>query len=71
MDEKPVFDVRAVYECRHRLPASLAVIGAALHNPHLDAKGQHDLLERLRTVADWDLDDPKYFYHNGSHTNRG
>jgi hypothetical protein len=64
-------DALPVTRVSERIPASLAVIGAALHNPHLDAKGQHELLERLRTVADWDLDDPKYFYHNGSHTNRG
>jgi hypothetical protein len=45
-----------------RLPASLALMGATMTEPFLDAKGQEDLLKKLRASTEWDLDDPAAFY---------
>lgn len=45
-----------------RIPASLAIAGAAMNDPDMTRTEQHALLERLRETADWDLDDPGYFY---------
>lgn len=45
-----------------RMPASLALMGATLKDPYLDEKGQRELLKKLRTTAEWDLDDPAIFY---------
>lgn len=45
-----------------RIPASIAVMGAAMCDPYLDEKGQRGLLDQLKTEADWDLDDPAYFW---------
>jgi len=45
-----------------RIPASIAVMGAALKNPYLGEDGQASLLDELRNTADWDLDDPERFY---------
>jgi len=44
------------------LPASLALMGAALREPRLDARQQRDLLASLRSRTEWDLDDPAVFY---------
>jgi len=45
-----------------RLPASIAVMGAAMCDPYLDEKGQRELLDQLKKDADWDLDDPACFW---------
>jgi hypothetical protein len=45
-----------------RMPASIAVMGAAMRNPYLDEKGRLALLDRCRKETDWDLDDPTYFW---------
>ncbi len=45
-----------------RLPASIALMGAAMRAPYLDADGQLDLINRLHADTDWDLDDPARFY---------
>ena len=45
-----------------KMPASLAVMGAAMKNPYLDAKEQRELLRMLRSNTEWDLDDPAIFY---------
>jgi hypothetical protein len=44
------------------VPASLAVIGAAMNRPYMEAYEQRQLLAGLRANSDWDLDDPRYFY---------
>jgi len=44
------------------LPASLALMGAALADPYLDRPGQSELLRSLRPRTEWDLDDPAAFY---------
>jgi hypothetical protein len=44
------------------MPASLAVIGAAMKHPFMDAYEQRQLLMELRANAEWDLDDPRLFY---------
>jgi hypothetical protein len=49
----------------HKIPASLAVAGAALKNPYLSKEEISQLLEYLKEVADWDMDDPEYFYRGG------
>ena len=41
-----------------RMPASLALMGAALKDPYLNEKGQRELLKQLRATSEWDLDDP-------------
>ncbi len=45
-----------------RLPASLALMGETMRNPSLDEKGQRDLLRRLRSTTEWDLENPSLFY---------
>jgi hypothetical protein len=45
-----------------RIPASLALIGAAMQNPAAEPDEQRELIARLRHETDWDLDDPLYFY---------
>lgn len=45
-----------------KLPASIAVMGAAMRDPYLDETGQSRLLERMRNDTDWDLDDPACFW---------
>lgn len=45
-----------------KIPASIAVMGAAIRDPYLDEKGQRKLLDQLKKEADWDLDDPAYFW---------
>jgi hypothetical protein len=47
-----------------KVPASIAVIGAAMKDPYLDAQGQRELLQMLRAEAEWDLDDPAIFYRS-------
>ena len=47
--------------CR-RMPASIALMGAAMQDPYMAAPAQRKLLERLRKSTEWDLDDPKVFY---------
>jgi nucleotide-binding universal stress UspA family protein len=44
------------------LPASLALMGAALRDPYLDAQGRRELLASLRSRTEWDVDDPAVFY---------
>lgn len=44
------------------IPASLAIIGAAMNRPDMDAYEQRQLLDELRAKSDWDLDDQRYFY---------
>ena len=48
--------------CR-KMPASLAIMGAAMRDPYLDDQRQRELLQTLRTTSEWDLDDPSIFYH--------
>ena len=45
-----------------RLPASIALMGAAMADPYLDADGQATLIRKWRSETDWDLDDPEQFY---------
>jgi hypothetical protein len=45
-----------------RLPASIALMGAAMCNPYLDAEDQLALIDTWRRKTDWDLDDPERFY---------
>ncbi len=45
-----------------RLPASVALMGAAMSDPYLDDAGQRNLVARLRRETEWDLDDPERFY---------
>lgn len=45
-----------------KIPASIAVMGAAMNDPYMDDAGQRSLLARLRWDADWDLDDPAHFW---------
>lgn len=45
-----------------RMPASIALMGAAMQDPYLDARAQRRLLGRLRRTTEWDLDDPRVFY---------
>lgn len=49
-----------------RVPASLMIAGEAMKNPYLDKKGQSELIDYLNEIADWDLDDPEYFYRGKS-----
>ena len=46
----------------NRLPASIALMGAAMTNPYLDAQGQKSLISELRSKCDWDLENPERFY---------
>ena len=46
----------------NKLPASIALMGAALRSPSLDEHGQQQLIAELRSKTDWDLDDPTVFY---------
>lgn len=45
-----------------RLPASIAVMGAAMADPYMEERAQADLIARIRADADWDLDDPAHFW---------
>ena len=45
-----------------RLPASIALMGAAMADPYLDNQDQKALLSELRNNCDWDLDSPERFY---------
>ena len=45
-----------------KMPASMALMGAAMKEPYLDEKGQRELLKRLRATTEWDLDNPVTFY---------
>jgi len=45
-----------------KMPASMAVMGTAMQDPYLDLKGQRELIKKLRTTAEWDLEDPLLFY---------
>jgi hypothetical protein len=45
-----------------KMPASLALMGATMKDPYLDAKGQGELLKKIRATTEWDLDDPAIFY---------
>ena len=45
-----------------KLPASLALMGETMRDPRLDAKGQRELLRRLRKTTEWDLESPALFY---------
>ena len=45
-----------------RMPASMAIMGAAMKEPYLDPQGQRELLQMLRAQAEWDLDDPAIYY---------
>jgi hypothetical protein len=37
-------------------------MGETMRNPSLDEKGQRDLLGRLRSTTEWDLESPALFY---------
>ncbi len=45
-----------------QLPASIALMGAAMQDPYLDDAGRGELIARLKAEADWDLDEPERFY---------
>lgn len=45
-------------------PASVALMGAAMKNPYLDEAGRHELIARLKSECDWDLDHPARFYNS-------
>ena len=45
-----------------RLPASVALMGAAMQDPYLDEAGQRELIAQLRAETDWDLEDEGRYY---------
>ncbi len=45
-------------------PASIALMGAAMNNPYLDEDGRLELIARLKSECDWDLEDPARFYNS-------
>jgi hypothetical protein len=45
-----------------QLPASIALMGAAMQDPYLDEAGQRGLIARWREETDWDLEDEGRFY---------
>jgi hypothetical protein len=45
-----------------KIPASIAVMRAAMSDPYLNDAGQRELLARHRKEADWDPDDPDHFW---------
>ncbi len=56
-------DVPHTRQCS-RLPASIALMGAALTNPYLNEDGRLELIARLKSECDWDLEDPARFYNS-------
>ena len=56
---KPMFPIPGGGSTR---PASIALMGAAMNNPYLDEDGRLELIARLKSECDWDLEDPARFY---------
>lgn len=49
-----------------KMPASIALMGAAMKYPYMDEEAQRELLKKLRATTEWDLDDPAIFYRGAS-----
>jgi hypothetical protein len=58
-------DNSPVTRASSKIPASIKLMGAAMKDPYKETGEQKRLLASLRTNADWDLDDPGYFYFGG------